>query len=343
MMKRVLVTGGAGYIGSHTAKALCAVGCHPIVFDNLSAGYREAVQWGPLVVGDVRDADALAHAMRLHAVNAVIHFAGLIEVGRSMREPLAFWDANVGGTAAVLEAMRLCGVERIVLSSTAAVYGQPDGVRALTENLPLNPINPYGDTKVAAERMVANACLAHGMTGVALRYFNASGADPAGRIGEAHDPETHLIPLAIEAALGLGRELEMFGTDFPTLDGTCVRDYIHVEDLAQAHVLALNHPLTPGTFTPMNLGAGAGCSVLEVLQVVGRVVGRPAPHRIAPRRAGDPACLVADPGRAHQVLGWRARHSDLETIVASAMAWRRAPAFGKRFQRPSGTLRERVA
>lgn len=326
-----MVTGGAGYIGSHTAKALARAGHLPVVFDNLSAGHAEAVQWGPLVVGDIRDPAALAHALRDNRIDAVIHFAGLIEVGRSMREPAPFWEVNLGGTASVLQAMRDTGVGRLVFSSTAAVYGQPSGPAPLTEDLPLRPINPYGESKWAAERMIAALCAAHGLTGVALRYFNACGADPEGRIGEAHDPESHLIPLAIEAALGLGPALTLFGKDFATPDGTCVRDYVHVEDLARAHVLALEHPMAGGAFLALNLGTGRGRSVRQVIDAVARITGCPVPHAIGPRRDGDPARLVADPGRAKAILGWRAAQSDLDSIIASAAAWRRAPAFGRRF------------
>ncbi|WP_029416876.1 UDP-glucose 4-epimerase GalE [Brevundimonas bacteroides] len=329
--RRVMVTGGAGYIGSHTAKALADSGHSPIVFDDLSAGHAEAVQWGPLVIGDVRDAGAVADAMRAYRIDAVIHFAGLIEVGRSMREPAPFWDINLGGTAGVLQAMRETGAGRIVFSSTAAVYGQPQSLAALTEDLPLRPINPYGDSKLAAERMIAGLCAAHGLTGVALRYFNACGADAEGRIGEAHDPESHLIPLAVEAALGFGPALTLFGDDFPTPDGSCVRDYVHVEDLARAHVLALEHAMGDGAFFALNLGTGTGRSVREVVEAVGRTTGRSVPHSVGPRRAGDPASLVADASRAEAVLGWRAEQSDLDTIVGSAAGWRRAPAFGRRF------------
>jgi UDP-glucose 4-epimerase/UDP-arabinose 4-epimerase len=329
--RSVLVTGGAGYIGSHTAKALAEAGHRPVVFDDLSAGHMEAVQWGPLVVGDVRDAAAVSAAMRAHDIDAVIHFAGLIEVGRSMRDPAAFWDSNLGGTAAVLSAMRGCGVDRIVFSSTAAVYGQPQGPAPLNEDLPLRPINPYGDSKLAAERMIANHCAAHGLTGVCLRYFNACGADTEGGIGEAHDPESHLIPLAIEAALGLGPALTVFGEDFPTADGTCVRDYVHVSDLARAHVLALEHEMADGAVLAVNLGTGRGQSVREVIDAVRRATGRAVPYSIGPRRAGDPAALVADPSRAEAVLEWRAIESEIDAIVGSATAWRRAPAFGRRF------------
>lgn len=261
----------------------------------------------------------------------MIHFAGLIEVGRSVRDPAAFWDSNLGGTAAVLSAMQGCGVNRIVFSSTAAVYGQPQGPAFLNEELPLRPINPYGDSKLAAERMIANHCAAHGLTAVSLRYFNACGADAEGGIGEAHDPESHLIPLAIEAALGIGPALTVFGEDFPTADGTCVRDYVHFSDLARAHVLALEQEMADGTVLALNLGTGRGQSVRQNIDAVRRVTGRAVPHSVGPRRAGDPPALVADPARAQAILGWRAIQSDVETIVGSATAWRRAPAFGRRF------------
>jgi UDP-glucose 4-epimerase/UDP-arabinose 4-epimerase len=329
--RRILVTGGAGYIGSHTAKALAAAGFEPVVFDDLSNGHRDAVRWGPLVVGDVRDTGAVQACLRTYDIRAVIHFAGLIEVGRSVQSPDQFWDHNLNGTAAVLSAMRVCGVRRIVFSSTAAVYGQPDEslpLAPLREDLPLQPINPYGDSKLAAERLIAACARAYGLEGVALRYFNASGADPDGLLGEAHYPETHLIPLAIEAALGLGPPLTVFGDDFPTPDGSCVRDYIHVADLARAHVLALGMDMGAEPFAAMNLGVGAGRSVLEVIASVERATGSPTPYTVGPRRAGDPSMLVADPGRAAAHLGWRAGFRDLDGIVESAVAWRLNPAFG---------------
>lgn len=330
---RILVTGGAGYIGSHTAKALHEAGYGPVVFDDLSNGHREAVLWGPLVVGDVRDAGALASAIRTHGIKGVIHFAGLIEVGRSVTEPDLFWDVNLNGVAAVLAAMRETGVSRIVLSSTAAVYGQPatPGLAPLSEDLPLSPINPYGDSKLAAERLIAAHARAYGVQGVALRYFNASGADPDGAVGEAHHPESHLIPLAIEAALGLGPPLTVFGDDFPTPDGACVRDYIHVADLADAHVRALRLPLGASGFEAMNLGVGRGYSVLEVIAAVERATGRPVPYTIGARRPGDPPALVADPSRAAALMGWRATRRSLDMIIDSAVAWRRTPRFGARF------------
>ncbi|MFN4040257.1 MAG: UDP-glucose 4-epimerase GalE [Brevundimonas sp.] len=329
-MKRILVTGGAGYIGSHTAKALAEAGYSPVVFDDLSNGHRAAVQWGPLVVGDVRDADALTRCMREHRIDAVIHFAGLIEVGRSAIEPDRFWDVNLGGVAAVLSAMRRARVERLVFSSTAAVYGQPldDGPAPLVESLPLQPINPYGDSKLAGERLISACARAYGLQAVALRYFNACGADRDGRLGEAHRAESHLIPLAIEAALGLGPALTVFGTDFPTPDGACVRDYVHVEDLAAAHLLALTADVGDSGFMALNLGLGRGRSVLEVIEAVGRAVGRRPPAEIGPRRDGDPACLVADAGRAGRCLGWRPGWTDFDAVVRSAVKWREAPAFG---------------
>ena len=325
----ILVTGGAGYIGSHTAKALSRAGFLPVVYDNLGNGHREAVRWGPFVHGDIRDRAGLAAAMTRYGVSGVIHFAGLIEVGRSVTEPAVFWDHNVAGMAAVLDAMRVVRIPRLVFSSTAAVYGRPrNAFGHLRETDDTCPINPYGDTKLACERMIAGYGAAYGLSAVALRYFNASGADRDGEIGEAHAPESHLIPLAIESALGWGSPLTIFGDDFPTPDGTCVRDYVHVEDLAAAHVKAVSLPGLPGTFEAMNLGTGQGHSVREVLAAVGSVIGRPVPSVSGARRPGDPPSLVADAAVARARLGWHPLRSDLATIVASAAAWRRAPAFG---------------
>ncbi len=336
----ILVTGGAGFIGSHACKALAHAGYRPVVFDDLSNGHAEAVKWGPLVVGDVRDAAALEACMISHDVSAVIHFAGLIEVGRSVSAPDVYWDVNLGGTAAVMGAMRRAGVERIVFSSTAAVYGQPaaSGPDLLSEDLPLQPINPYGDSKLAAERLIAGHAKAFGLKGVALRYFNAAGSDPDGDVGEAHRHESHLIPLAIDAALGRGPGLTVFGEDFDTPDGCCVRDYVHVSDLARAHVLALDAEPGSTGFLALNLGLGQGSSVREVIASVNRTVGRRTPHLVGPRRDGDPARLVADPRRAWAALGWRPVHTELDGIVASAAAWRRRPAFG-----PNCSVEKQVA
>ena len=326
---RILVTGGAGYIGSHTCKALARSGVEPVVYDDLSNGHAEAVRWGPLVRGDVRDPDRLAQTMRAYGVSGVVHFAGLIEVGRSMHRPDLYWDHNVNGVAAVLSAMRKADVGRLIFSSTAAVYGTPGGLAPLSETDVLSPINPYGDSKLAGERMIAASCAAFGIEAVALRYFNASGADPDGELGEAHDPETHLIPLAIEAALSGARPLTVFGVDFPTPDGSCVRDYVHVVDLARAHVLALGLAVGDGGFEAMNLGRGRGASVLEVIEAVRKACGRAPAYAVGPRRAGDPPVLIADAARARARLGWRPQFEDFQTIVDSAVAWRKDRRFGE--------------
>lgn len=326
----MLVTGGAGYIGAHTAKALDERGFFPVVYDSLSAGFREAVRWGAFVQGDIRDTAALGQAMTDHQVSAVIHFAGLIEVGRSTLAPDLFWDVNVAGTTALLSTMRERGVGRLVFSSSAAVYGQAGRgpLETIPEDAPKAPASPYGDTKLAAEWMIQAQCRAYGLTAVALRYFNAAGADPSGLIGEAHEPETHLIPLAIAAALGDGKPLTVFGDDFDTPDGSCLRDYIHVNDLAAAHVAAIDTDLPPGAFEAVNVGTGQGRSVFEVVQAVGRAAGRDVPYSVGPRRAGDPPSLVADPTRASTLLGWTAAKPALDTIIGDALRWERHPAYG---------------
>jgi len=334
----VLVTGGAGYIGAHTAKALYEHGFTPVVFDSLTSGFSDAVQWGPLVQGDIRDRAALAHAMDAHDIKAVIHFAGLIEVGRSTAKPDLFWEVNVSGTVDLLTVMRERGVGRLVFSSSAAVYGQGGRgpLETIVEDAAKAPASPYGDTKLAAEWMIEAQCRAYGLSAVALRYFNAAGADPSGLIGEAHEPETHLIPLAIAAALGDGKPLTVFGQDFDTPDGTCLRDYIHVSDLAAAHVAALTADLPAGAFEPANVGTGQGRSVMEVVEAVGRATGRAAPHSIGARRAGDPPSLVADATRAGELLGWTPRRSSLDEIVSDALRWERAPRYGSGVRGLSG-------
>ena len=325
----VLVTGGAGYIGAHTAKALAEAGWRPIVYDNLSTGFREAVLWGEFVFGDVMDKAKLAETMRRYDVKAVIHFASLIEVGRSVIRPDLFWQQNVLGVMSILEAMREASVPRLIFSSSAAVYGEAAAPGALlTEDLPKNPSSPYGDTKLSAERMIQSYCRAFGMTGLALRYFNAAGAAPCGLIGEAHEPETHLIPLAIRAAMGQGDPLKVFGDDFETPDGSGVRDYIHVCDLADAHVAGLTAPIAEGAFEAVNVGTGKGCSVFEVIDQVEAAIGRPVPRSIAPRRPGDPASLVADASRAGRLLDWTPRMSSLVNIVATAAAWHADQRYG---------------
>lgn len=331
MSNRVLVVGGAGYIGAHTAKALSERGYHPVVYDNLSSGFREACLWGDFVHGDVRDGATLREVMATYEIGAVIHFASLIEVGRSVARPDLFWEVNVGGTTSLLSAMRERGVGRLVFSSTAAVYGAGagTGISALVEDLPKDPTSPYGDTKLACERMIASQASAFGITAVALRYFNAAGADPSGLIGEAHDPETHLIPLAIAAATGTGKPLTVFGDDFETPDGTCLRDYIHVNDLASAHVAALEADLPVGAFHAVNVGNGQGRSVREVIAAVEQATGRAVPHSVGVRRAGDPASLVADPSRGAQLLGWKPQKSSLLQIVQDAAAWHRSQRYGR--------------
>lgn len=327
----VLVAGGAGYIGPHTAKALAERGYLPVVYDNLASGSADAVRWGPLVQGDIKDTAALTAALLQHDIKAVIHFAGLIEVGRSTVRPDLFWEENVGGTASLLAAMREAGVGRLVFSSSAAVYGQGGrgSLDRIREGDVKDPASPYGDTKLAGELLIAGHARAFGITAVALRYFNAAGADPSGQIGEAHEPETHLIPLAIAAALGDGKPLTVFGADFDTPDGSCLRDYVHVNDLASAHIAALEVPLAQGAFEAVNIGAGRAYSVFEVIAAVERAVGVPVPHSVGARRAGDPPSLLADVSRAQSLLGWAPQTPDLDQIVRDAARWERNPAYGR--------------
>jgi UDP-arabinose 4-epimerase len=320
MSHSILVTGGAGYVGSHACKALAKAGYTPVVFDSLSRGHREAVRWGPLVIGELSDRTALVTAMRQHSVTAVMHFAAFAYVGESVADPELYYRNNVIGTLNLLGAVREAGIASIVFSSTCAVYGEPDEV-PMRENVRLAPVNPYGETKLAIERALAWYSGAYGFRYAALRYFNAAGADPEGEIGENHDPETHVIPLAIHAALGQGGPISIFGTDYPTADGSAVRDYIHVTDLADAHVRAFEYLDKGGASAAINLGTGSGTSVLELIASVERVSGRKVPHNLGPRRAGDPPALVADPGLAARLLGWRAAHSDMDTIVRTALAW----------------------
>jgi UDP-arabinose 4-epimerase len=320
MSEAVLVTGGAGYIGSHACKALARAGYRPVVFDNLARGHRAAVRWGPLVEGDIADQARVEAALREHRAAAVMHFAGLAYVGESVADPALYYHNNLAGSLSLLAAMRAAGVAVIVFSSTCAVYGIPQRV-PIPETAPQLPVNPYGETKLAIERALAWYGAAYGLRTAALRYFNAAGADPEGEIGECHDPETHLIPLVIAAALGRRPALEVYGTDYPTPDGTAIRDYIHVQDLAQAHVRALAHLLGGGDSLALNLGTGRGYSVREVVARAAALSGRPVPTRPAPRRPGDPPALVADPACAAERLGWRAQISDLDTILRTALAW----------------------
>ena len=318
---RVLVTGGAGYIGSHTAKALAASGSAPIILDDFSTGHRWAAKWGELIEGGLENTDFISRIMKERQITAVIHFAASLLVGESMVQPQKYFWNNVVNTLRLLDAMLQTGVKHIVFSSSAAVFGIPEKV-PIPEDHPLRPINPYGETKVMMERTMHWYGSAYGLRSVALRYFNAAGADPKGEIGEDHYPETHLIPLVIQATLGQRPFVEIYGTDYATPDGTAIRDYIHVTDLAEAHVLALRYLIDGGESTAMNLGTSRGYSVREVIAAVERCSGgRKVPFRDAPRRQGDPPSLVADASRAGKVLGWQPRFSDIDTIVQSAWNW----------------------
>jgi UDP-glucose 4-epimerase len=324
----VLVAGGAGYIGSHVCLRLAERGYAPVTYDDLSNGHADFVQWGALERGDIRDAARLAEVFALHRPVAVIHLAGLIEVGQSTADPAHFYDINVGGSVSLAKAAETAGVRAVVFSSSCAVYGAPLHA-AMDETHPTSPLNPYGRTKLVVEEFLQEMARWKGMSSLALRYFNAAGADPQGRIGERHDPETHLVPLAIDAALGRRGPLSIFGADYPTPDGTAVRDYVHVADLADAHVRAVERLLEtqgePASFDAVNLGSGQGASVRELVEAVGQAVGSPVPTREAPRRAGDASSLVADITKAGRVLGWRPGHT-LETIVDTAVQWARAEA-----------------
>lgn len=318
--QRVLVTGGAGYIGSHFCKALAKAGSLPVTFDNLSRGHADAVKWGPLVVGDLRDTNGLvARTLEEHRIEAVVHFAALAYVGESVHEPQLYYDNNLDGMMGLLGAMHTVGLRQIVFSSSCATYGTPARL-PISEDDPQTPINPYGRSKLACEWMLRDADVAWGLKHVALRYFNAAGADPEGEASERHDPETHLLPIALAAASGQGPSLGVFGTDYPTADGTCVRDYIHVSDLARAHLLALEYLARGSESIALNLGTGQGASVREVVDSIERVTGRPVPLIEGPRRAGDPPALFADPRRAKEVLGFETEFG-LDRIVADAAPW----------------------
>jgi UDP-glucose 4-epimerase len=322
----VLVCGGAGYIGSHMAKWLAARDVAVTVLDNLSTGHREAVQWGELAQADLLDPAVLERAFAGRRYDAVMHFCARSLVGESMTRPYDYYANNVSGTLNLLQAMQRHGVERLVFSSTAAVFGQPVSDR-IDEDHPKAPINPYGASKLMVERMLADAHVAYGLRSVALRYFNAAGASPDGDLGEAHTPETHLIPNVLRAAWGTGPALKVFGDDYATADGTCVRDYVHVDDLAQAHLLALGYmDRQPGAHT-FNLGNGQGFSVREVIAAAQQVSGRPVPYEIAPRRAGDPAVLVASSDKARRELGWAPQYTELAPIIESAWRWHTHPCF----------------
>ncbi|HXU03101.1 MAG TPA: UDP-glucose 4-epimerase GalE [Polyangia bacterium] len=316
----ILIVGGAGYIGSQTAKRVAQAGLKPVVFDNLVYGHKWAVKWGPLVVGDLADGALIKDVLEQYEVTAVVHFAAYAYVGESVVHPRKYYRNNVAGTLNLLDAMIDVGVRDIVFSLTCATYGEPARV-PIDEQHAQSPVNPYGETKLAIERALFWYQRAYPIRFAALRYFNAAGADPDGEIGEDHDPETHLIPLAIEAALG-GKGLEIYGTDYPTPDGTAIRDYIHVQDLADAHVAALEKLRGGASRLFVNLGTGRGHSVREVIAAVEKVSGKKVPARESGRRAGDPPALVADPRLAADVLGWQARIPGIETIVEHAWRWK---------------------
>jgi UDP-arabinose 4-epimerase len=314
----VLVTGGAGFIGRQACKALSAAGFRPVAYDNLSTGYRDNL--ADLIVGDVRDKAAMTAALRDTGAEAVMHFAASAYVGDSMRQPLDYYDNNVGGMISLLAACNDVGVRNIVFSSSCATYGIPNTL-PLTEATQQSPISPYGHTKLMCEQILRDVGSAEGLSYTILRYFNAAGADPDGEFGERHSPETHLIPLALMAASGKAPPLKIFGTDYDTFDGTCIRDYIHVHDLARAHVLALYYLRNEGSSVALNLGSGKGHSIKDILTAINTIYGRPVPWIAAPRREGDPAALVADPSLAADVLGFRTARSDLTSILLDAGPW----------------------
>jgi len=316
----ILVTGGAGYIGSHTVKELLRAGYEVVVLDDLSAGHREFVLTPHFVQGDIRDRALLDRVFRRYPITAVMHFAALTSVPESVEDPARYYEVNLLGTWNVLEAMRAHGVKLFVFSSSAAVYGDPQKI-PIPEDHPAQPKSPYGRTKRMVEEILADYEKAYAFRYVSLRYFNAAGSDPEGEIGEWHEPERHLIPIVLEVALGKRPYLEIFGTDYETPDGTGVRDYIHVTDLAQAHVRALQHLEAGGESRVYNLGIGRGYSVREVVEVCRRVTGRDIPVREGPRRPGDPAVLVADPSRALRELGWQPRFTELASLVETAWRW----------------------
>ncbi len=314
-MNSVLVTGGAGYIGSHMVQALRRAGYRTVILDNLAEGHRAALRDAELIEEDITDKGAIRAALRRHRPSAIVHFAAFCSVKESVENPVKYYHNNVTGTATLIEAALDVGVPRFIFSSTAALYGEPREV-PITESHPLAPINPYGWSKLVGEQMLADAARAYGIRYVAFRYFNAAGADPEAGLGEDHRPETHLIPLAVKAAIQEGSDLAVYGTDYPTRDGSCIRDYIHVKDLVDAHLRGLQYLENEGESVSLNLGTETGTSVLEILEAVERLTGLPVPHHTAPRRAGDPAVLVASNARARQVLGWSPRR-DLDEIIVN--------------------------
>lgn len=325
---KILVVGGAGYVGSHTVRQLLKNGYDVCVYDNLSKGHRESVPADRLIVGDLADRQKLVEVLKAQKIDAVMHFAAFALVGESVQQPAIYYQNNVAATLELLEAMRSAGVWRIVFSSTTATYGQPEKMPIAETTLQL-PINPYGFTKLVIEHALTDYAQAYGFGCAALRYFNAAGASPDGDIGEDHDPESHLIPIVLQTALGQREYIGLFGDDYPTPDGSCIRDYVHVDDLADAHLKALTL-LEPGSNLQLNLGTGRGQSVIAVVDAARRITGHAIPMRIEPRRAGDPAELVADSSLAHRVLGWSPKYTDIEAIVETAWRWHRSHPRGYR-------------
>lgn len=319
---RILVTGGAGYIGSHACKALARAGHLPITFDNLDRGHAEFVRWGPLEIGDLTDRARLDEVMATHRPRAVMHFAALAYVGESVTDPGLYYRNNLVGSLNLIDAARAGGGLPLVFSSTCATYGPPRAM-PMAESHPQAPINPYGASKLMVEQILKDYRRAYGLRSISLRYFNAAGADPEGEIGERHDPETHLIPLILDVALGRREALTIHGTDYETPDGTCIRDYIHVADLAEAHGLALDRLLEGGEGGAFNLGTGEGHSVLRVIDTARRITGHAIPTRPGPRRDGDPPRLIADPALARRELGWTPSRPLLEAQIGDAWAWHR--------------------
>ena len=319
-MKTIFVTGGAGYVGSHCCKAFAAAGWTVVVYDNLKNGWRDMVRWGELIEGDILDVAALNAAVERVKPDVLAHFAALISVGESVADPALHYRNNTVGAFNILEAMRAAGVDKMIFSSTAATYGEPQSAPMAETHRQL-PINPYGRSKLAVEWMMADYAHAYGLRYAALRYFNAAGASPDGDIGERHEPETHVIPLAARGALRDDYRFTIFGEDFDTRDGTCVRDYIHVSDLAQAHAAAADYLMAGGQADAFNLGTGEGTTVKEIADAIERASGKPLPRTVGPRRAGDPPVLVASNAKARAVLGWTPTASSIDNIVASAWAW----------------------
>jgi UDP-glucose 4-epimerase len=328
---KILVVGGAGYIGSHAVKLLLAAGHEVWVYDNLSRGHRRAVPEGLLIEGDLADGKRVEAALREHAIEAVMHFAAFALVGESVSEPAIYYQNNVCASLSLLDAMRRAGVWRFVLSSTTATYGAPQQM-PISEATPQQPINPYGFTKLVVEQALADYAAAYGLGYAALRYFNAAGASGDGSIGEDHDPESHLIPITLQVALGQRKSIAIFGDDYPTPDGTCVRDYVHVDDLSAAHLAALER-LEPGKGLKLNLGIGRGFSVREVIEACRRVTGLPIPEEVGPRRPGDPPELIADSRLAQQTLLWRPRYTEIDSIVDTAWRWHKSHPQGYGDQR----------